>query len=320
MSDNDTRPAYLARIASLYYDQHKSQQNIADILGITRSGVSRLIAEAHDRGIVEITVQYPWTSRSLEQELISTFGLKAARVMVREERTYDEMLEGLGKLAAQYLNGILSEEMVIGISWGTALYQMIRQLPERQLARAEVVQLIGATGSEKTPTDGPMLARLLAERLGCACRYLHAPLIVENQAVRDSLLQQRNIRETLQRAQQAAVALVGIGSTHAELNSLLHAGYLTDTELHELCATGAVGDICAQHYSSSGKRLDIPINHRAVGVDLETLSKVKVVIGVAGDKRKSPAILGALRGKLLSVLITDDRATQDILVLHRKTA
>jgi DNA-binding transcriptional regulator LsrR (DeoR family) len=55
-------------------------------------------------------------------------------------------------------------------------------------------------------------------------------------------------------------------------------------------------------------------------VDLETLSKVKVVIGVAGDKRKSPAILGALRGKLLSVLITDDRAAQDILVLHRKTA
>jgi len=319
MSDHDSRLAYLARIASLYYDQHKSQQDIADILGITRSGVSRLIAEAHDRGIIEITVQYPWTSLGLEQELISTFGLKAARVMVREERTYDEMLEGLGKLAARYLNGILSEEMVIGISWGTALYQMIRQLPERRLAGTEVVQLIGATGSEKTPTDGPMLAQLLAERLGCACRYLHAPLIVENRAVRDSLLQQRNIRETLTRAQQANVALVGIGSTHSELNSLLRAGYLTDAELHEICAAGAVGDICAQHYSSSGKCLDIPINCRAVGVDLETLSRTKMIIGVAGDRRKSPAILGALRGKFINVLITDDHAAQEILSLHHQT-
>lgn len=319
MPDNDTRLAYLARIASLYYDQHKSQQDIANILGITRSGVSRLIAEAHERGIIEITVQYPWRSRSLEQELTSTFGLKAARVMVREERTYDEMLEGLGKLAAQYLNGILSDEMVIGISWGTALYQMIRQLPERQLAGTDVVQLIGATGSEKTPTDGPMLAQLLAERLGCACHYLHAPLIVENRAVRDSLLQQRNIRETLTRAKQATVALVGIGSTHSELNSLLRAGYLTEAELHEISAAGAVGDICAQYYSLSGECLDIPINHRAVGVDLKTLSRIKMVIGVAGDQRKGPAILGALRGKFVNVLITDNHAAQEILSLHHQT-
>jgi len=320
MPDNDIRLAYLARIASLYYDQHKTQQDIADALGITRSAVSRLITEAHDRGIVEITVHYPWTSNGLEQELVATFGLKAARVMVREDRSYEEMLSGLGKLAAQYLNGILSEKTVIGISWGTALYQMIQQLPARQLPEAEVVQLIGATGSERIPTDGPMLAQLLTERLGCACRYLHAPLIVENEVVRDSLLQQRSIRETLARAQQADVALVGIGSTHSDLNSLLRAGYINEKELRGIRAAGAIGDICAQHYSASGEWLDIEINRRAIGIDLSHLSHIRTVIGVAGDERKSAAILGALRGKYVSVLITDDHAAHSILERCRKAA
>jgi DNA-binding transcriptional regulator LsrR (DeoR family) len=76
-----------------------------------------------------------------------------------------------------------------------------------------------------------------------------------------------------------------------------------------------VGDICAQHYSLTGQWLDIDINRRTIGIDLETLSKVKTVVGVAGSSRKGAAIFGALRGGYLDVLITDDQAAQKILAL-----
>ena len=318
MQLDDSRSVFLARVASLYYDQNKSQQEIAKEFGVSRSAVSRFLTEARERGIVEIIVHYPWrTSSPLEQELISTFGLKAARVLKTEDKSYEEMLQGIGTLAAQFLDGILQDEMIIGISWGTALYQVIRAMHPKNLPTTEIVQLIGATGSENVPTDGPILAQLLTNRLGGVPRYLHAPLIVENETVRETLLQTRNIQETLARAERVNVALVGIGCPHPDLYSLIRSGYVNEQEAQSIRAAGAVGDICAQHYSITGEWLEIDINHRVVGVSLETLSNVDTIIGVAGGSQKGAAILGALRGKHVNVLITDEQAAQEVLTLHQ---
>lgn len=318
MQIDDERLIYLARVASLYYDHGKSQQEIAEEIGVSRSAVSRLLTEAQEKGIVEIIVHYPWrTSPELEQALLSTFNLKAVRVLQRGHKSYQEMLQGLGMLAAQYLHSILSDGMVIGISWGTALYQMIRAMRPLNLSAVEIVQIIGATGAENVPTDGPILAQLLANRLGGFCRYLHAPLIVNTETGRETLLQDRNIRETLARAAQADIALVGIGATNSELYSLLRAGYVDEAQAQHIRALGAVGDICAQHYAVTGQWLDIDINRRVVGISLETLSKIDVVIGVAGGSQKGATILGALRGRYINVLITDDQAAQKVLALHQ---
>ena len=315
---DDTRAIFLARVASLYYDQNQSQQEISKELGVSRSAISRFLTEARERGIVEIIVHYPWrTCPPLEQELKSTFSLKAVRVLKTENKSYEEMLQGLGTLAAQFLDNVLQDGMIIGISWGTALYQMIRAMKPRNLPGVEVVQLIGATGSENVPTDGPILARLLTDRVGGFPRYLHAPLIVENETVRETLLQTRNIQETLARAAQADVALVGIGCPNSELYSLKRAGYVDEAETQQIRTAGVVGDICGHHYSLTGEWLDIDINRRAVGISLETFSNIDTVIGVAGGSRKGAAILGALRGHYINVLITDEQAAQKILALHQ---
>lgn len=321
MQLNDERSLYLAHIASLYYDQNKSQQEIAEEFGVSRSAVSRFLTEAREKGIVEIIVHYPWrTSPQLEQALVSTFNLKAARVLQREQKSYEEMLQGLGILAAQHLDNILQDGMIIGISWGSALYQMIRAMRPRSLPGVEIVQVIGATGAQVVPTDGPILAQLLSNRLGGFARYMHAPLIVENEAGRDILLQDRNIRETISRARQADIMLVGIGTPNSDLYSLLRAGYVDETEAQCIRETGVVGDICGQHYSLTGEWLDIDINRRAVGITLDVLAGIDRVIGVAGSSQKGAAILGALRGRYINVLITDDQAAQKVLALTESTS
>jgi len=319
-SRNEERTTYLAKVASMYYDQGKSQQEIARELSVSRSAISRFLTEAKERGIVEIIVHYPWrTVPALEATLVSTFHLKAARVLERHNKTYKEMLRGLGILASQYLNDILTDGMAIGISWGTALYQMIRAMPPMNLSSVEIIQLIGATGSENIPTDGPILAQLLANRLGGYCRYLHAPLIVDTAAAREVLMKNQGIRKALERAEHADIALVGIGTTQPELYSLLRAGYVSKEEAQRIRASGAVGDICAQHYALNGEWLDIDINRRAVGISLDTLTAIDTVIGVAGGSQKGSAILGALRGHYVDVLITDDQAAQKVLALQHAT-
>ena len=120
MADYENRLELLARVASLYYDHGKNQQEIAEEIGVTRSAVSRLLTEAHKRGIVEHIVHYPWrTTPELENALRSTFGLKHVIVLTRQNKSYEEMLTGLGTLAAQYFSSTLPGLKRVGITWGT---------------------------------------------------------------------------------------------------------------------------------------------------------------------------------------------------------
>jgi len=313
MENLEFRMALLAKVASLYYDQDKTQQEISEITGIARPMISRMIAEARERNIVEINVHYPWTWRQMEEDLISTFGLKSAKVMVTENESYTDILVGLGQLVAEYFNEIVRDNMVIGISWGSALQHMINALKPREMKGMVVIQLIGATGLENNLADGPLLAQKLTNRLNATCLHLHSPLVVENKMVRDALLQERSIKETLTRAGDADIALVGIGTIHPDLYSLKIAGYITEEERQKMEEAGVAGDICGQHYSADGKRLDIEINDRTVAIDLETLRKIKTVVAVAGDIRKGDAILGALRGKFVNVLVTDSKTARYLL-------
>jgi len=308
----------LAQVASLYYEDNSTQAEIAHRIGASRSTVSRLLREARETGVVEITIHYPWkTAPQIEHNLIARFHLRQARVLVGRGRPYEEILRGLGVLAARYIESVLVEGTILGISWGTAVYRTVRALRPGRRLPITVVQMIGAVGIGDPLIDGPDLARLLANVYGGEHRYLHAPLIVEDAHVREMLLQEPRIRETLSLAHRADVALVGIGSLVPKVSSLLRAGHLNRKALGQLRAQGAVGDICARHYDAQGHVLDIELNRRIVGIELEALHSIEQVIGVAGGEAKAEAILGALRGKHVNVLVTDDAAAQKALALDQ---
>jgi len=316
------RTELLARVASLYYEDHLTQDEIARRVDTSRSTISRMIQEAQDAGVVEIIVHYPWkTVPELENDLIARFGLRGAGVLLGRDRPYAEILRGLGVLAARYLQTVVVEgadgrhPTVLGISWGQAVYNTVRALrPERRLP-ITVVQMVGAVGEGDPLIDGPDLARLLANVYGGAYRYLHAPLIIEDTRARKVLLQEPHIRETLQLARRADVALVGIGAPTPDVYSLLRAGYVDREALAELRAQGVVGDICARHYDAQGRELDTALNHHIVGIELAALHDIAQVIGVAGGQTKAGAILAALRGGHINVLITDDATARQILTL-----
>jgi DNA-binding transcriptional regulator LsrR (DeoR family) len=308
------RTELLAQVASLYYEDALTQDEIARRIGTSRSTISRMLQEAREAGVVEITVHYPWkTASGMEDALRGRFGLREARVLQGQGKPYEEILRGLGALAARYLEDILHESTVLGISWGVAVHSTVRALrPELRLP-ITVVQMVGAVGEGDPLIDGPDLARLLAGVYGGQYRYLHAPLLVEDAHARDVLLQQTRIRETMALARRADVALVGIGAPGTDVYSLLRAGYVDQEAMAGLRAQGVVGDICARHYDAQGGELDIDLNHRIVGIELESLHGIDQVVGVAGGEAKAAAILGALRGGHVNVLVTDDAAAGRIL-------
>ena len=314
-----TRNEFLARIASMYYDEQKTQQEIAELVGLTRSAISRLLTEARERNIVEINVHYPYRSvPELEKELIKQFGLHSAIVLYRNDKTVEEMVHGLGVLTAEYFSEIVTPNSIIGLSWGTNLYQTIRSVKPMSLPNAEVVQLVGGTGAEKGSIVGPLLAPMLAEKLSCSCRFLNAPLITSSPEICKTLSNEPSIKQTLDRAKNVDIALVGIGALHLDIYNPYRLGYVTKEEVEYMVSCGTVGDICVNHFDIDGSITCKEINARVVGIRIEDLRNIPTVIGVAGDIRKAESILGALRTGLLNVLVTDETAARKILELKKQ--
>ncbi len=313
--DKNSRSIYLAEIASKYYDQHKTQQEIADEMGITRSAISRLLDEAQRKGIVEIIVHYPYrSSAELEKALQLKFNLKAARVLAWQKGI--DMMAGVGVLGAQFFSNILGERDIVGISWGMGLHHMLRAIRPMSYPTVEVVQLVGGTGSQRPSSIGPLLAPLLAEALGCTCHYLQAPTITESVEICNMFMQERSIRETIDLGARSDIALVGVGAINPVVNTPYQLGVVTDQELQELVEIGAVGNVCGYHYTIDGSLLDIDLNRRLVGIDLTKLAKIPTVIGISAGVLKAEGILGALRGRYINVLITDEPTARKILEIE----
>jgi DNA-binding transcriptional regulator LsrR (DeoR family) len=108
---------------------------------------------------------------------------------------------------------------------------------------------------------------------------------------------------------------MGIGALTPGYSSQIWAGYLDERELAWLRSQGAAGHMAAQFYDIHGQLLDVDVNQRSVGIGIKALLGKDPVIAVAGSEAKAEAILGALRGRYLNVLITDDTAARKVLAL-----
>jgi DNA-binding transcriptional regulator LsrR (DeoR family) len=310
----DERHALLAKIANLYYEKNLTQAEIARQLDISRPQVSRLLAEARDQGVVEIIIHYPQDkSVILKQDLLDGFDLDEVLLLSPGTLNYPQLVEQLGRVAARHLEERLNDDMILGISWNTGVYQVVNALQVARQKRVTVVQLTGTVGSINPLLDGPDLTRLLAQTLGGHYKYLSAPILVESPATREALLQDRAIREPLTLLEKMDIALVGVGSLSPALSSLLSAGYISDAELREIVRQGGVGDICSYHYDLQGNILPLELHQRLIGVTPEILRQTPYVIGVAGGVDKAVSILGALRLGIINCLITDEIAARAVL-------
>ena len=50
-----------------------------------------------------------------------------------------------------------------------------------------------------------------------------------------------------------------------------------------------------------------------IGISLESMSKIPIRVGVAHGKEKTEAIKGALKGKLINVLVTDAETARTLI-------
>jgi DNA-binding transcriptional regulator LsrR (DeoR family) len=290
--------ALILTAAYLYYVDDRSQEEIANQLGVSRSTISRLLAEARQSGVVRIEVAAPPPVAGLEKELASQLGLERVYVAPGAAAPDDPGAVLANAVGLALLDSKLRPGDALLVSWGRATWSISNaDLPA--IPGVVVVPALGGLNDEQPWVQTNEIARRLAARLGGSVLLLHAPAVPSDE-LRDSLLTDESIRAALTRWDDAAVALVGIGAwsqAQPDPPSIL--------SMDPATLRASAGDVAGRLFDADGTAIPYDAERRLLGISREQLARVHWRIGVAVGTRKIDAIVAAARSRLINVLVTD---------------
>ncbi|HEY9699440.1 MAG TPA: sugar-binding transcriptional regulator [Trichocoleus sp.] len=300
-----------ARAAWLYYIAGNTQEEIAVKLNVSRQAAQRLVALAVSERLIKFRLDHPLSECiALAESLREKFDLSFCEVVPSDANS--DTMNGIGVCAASHLETYLLAKTptILGFSSGRTLRTMVEQIPSMEQPQHKIVSIIGNM-SHYGRAGRHEVVMHLSDRVGSQAYPVPTPVVATSVEERELLQTQRSFIAVKTLAEQAKATFVGI--SHIAWNAPLHQdGFINDAEVAELIELGAVGEIASWAYDQYGKLLQDGTNSRVAGVPLDQPAQ-RCVIGVAGGIRKAEAILAALRGKLITGLITDEAAAQAIL-------
>jgi DNA-binding transcriptional regulator LsrR (DeoR family) len=305
----------LVKVARFYYEEGLNQDAITARLGLSRSKVSRLMAQAREAGVVQITVVAPEDLfLDVESRLEERYGLQEALVVeVQPGDSQSQVSRAVGGAAAGFMTRSMSSRSTIGMCWGDTLRHMAVNLTPQRYPNAQVVQMIGGIGQPDAEVHATELCRSMARSLGCRLTLLPVPGIVADQRTREALLSDVHVQRAVEAFDDLDIAFVGIGAPTPDSVTMRDGSIITRTELDGLLRKGAVGDIALRYYDAKGECIESEINDRIIGMSLEQIKQVPKVVGISGGPDKVSAIRAALRGEIVNVLITDSVTAEALL-------
>jgi DNA-binding transcriptional regulator LsrR (DeoR family) len=303
-------------ILNLYYVEEMTQTEIAQRLGLSTAKVNRLLVQAREQGYVNITIRTPFQNLfELEDRLKAVFGLKDVIVIPSLAESSSSPLNALGSAAADFLLAHLRDGDILAITPGTTVQAVVQAIETTRPYKIEVVPVLGAI---QGPIESDMnyLAMNLGDRLGAKAYQLHAPAFVDTPEHGEALRSMGPVKEILDIARRASIALVGIGTVDAEVSRFVQFTALSAEDLKRISEEcGGVGEIGAYVYDIEGKPCAKAFADRVIGLTLAEIEKIPYRIGAAATAAKALPIYGALRGGYLHALVTDETAARGILAL-----
>jgi DNA-binding transcriptional regulator LsrR (DeoR family) len=319
LTPNDYKTArQISQILTQYYIEGCNQAEIAQRLGLSTAKVNRLLKQAREQGLVEVIIHTPYQHLFEMERRLKVTGIKEAVVIPQLAEDPQAIMQAVGRAGADYLLQHLRDGDTICMGGGKTLQALVQAVePDRQYEVQVVPAIGGVQGTHHT--DVNYLVAELARRLGGKAYQLHAPAFVDSPEARRGLLSLRQVGEILEMARRARIALVGVGSVGPISSSYFQFTSLDVSHMKQIVEEEhGAGEILAHVYNSRGMLCAPQYAARVVGLEWKEWMSIPLVIGVAATKTKVLPILGALRGKLLTTLITDESAALHILDLFER--
>ncbi len=310
MADNNQRKELTIRAAWLYHERGFNQQAVADRLGVSRSTVSRLLADAEREGIVRVIVteSLPEAAR-LAEGLIDWYGLEGATVELALEGELPQDAAATA-MARRLEHMVAAGSTTIAAGWGRTLGK------STQTARSmhtSGITLVDAFGHTTTADIAPAVEVTdnLGMKFGAKVMHIPSPGFAPSAEVAANFYESEPVATALDRARGADMVMVAVGVVGPE-SLLVTAGYLSNESMDRIIAAGAVGEVFGLYYDANGNAVEPEALH-PISLTLDDLRNCHRVIAAAGGTEKTAAVKGAIAAGIIDELASDDSLARALL-------
>lgn len=311
---------HLYTVAEAYYLGGETMAAIAGRLDVSRSTVSRLLAQAREEGVVRISLDPAARMAGHGAERLGRrFGVRAHVVDVRDSATDVTRLDRVATAAGRLLADWVTDGTTIGLAWGNTVGAVADRVPPTPRRGCHVVQLNGAANEHTTGIAyaGEILTRT-ARAFDAIPHHFPVPAFFDDARTKELLWRERSIASILALQAGVDIAVFGLGATTGAVRSHVYAGgYLTETDLRELTQQGVVGDVCTVFLRADGTYADIALNARGSGPTPRDLARIPRRLCVVAGPAKAAGALAALNAGVVTDLVVDSGTVARLLDTER---
>lgn len=303
----------MIKAAWLYHVEGLTQAQIGEQMNLTRRRVNELLAAALEDGIVRISFSSPLAANiELEAQLRSRFSLKDA-IVVPTPADPLQLHSVIGRGAAAYLDRLIQTQKPgsIGIGWGATLRETVQHMSRANEPQIDVRSMMGGLtyGSEINTFE---IVRGFAQVLKAQCHYFVAPVYAESPQSRDAIISQSIFRKIFLQTHDVDVSYLSVGDVSRQSLQVRY-GLPAGTEVEDLIAAGAVGDLLGRYLDIEGNPIDHPINGQVLSPELDDYRKIPCRIVASGGAHKHAVLHAIARAELATIIVTDADSAKAML-------
>lgn len=311
--DKESKMDRLVNVARLYYEEDRTQSEIAAEYGISRPMVSRLLKEAKQLGIVDIRIHMPERSGGKAAErmlqLRHSFGICGGTVV---PDGYNDLTTNaaVAVAALRYLEEL--EQDRLGIGWGHIIGDLVSEIEQsEQLVTlcGHICPLIGNGGVGLKNYHSNELVRVIAEHSNAKPEFIYSPACVLSEQELHLTRELENYHVISQAWERLDVALVNIGNFPSVPDFASEARYGD-----RLVKQRAVGRILNYFVDGEGHVIHSDTDY-AIQIPLEVLGRVRHVIGICSANTRPRALAGVLRTGYVNHIVAPEHVVKAALEL-----
>lgn len=243
--------------------------------------------------------------KETEEKIKEYLSIKKVYVVPGSYEDDANIVQEVGRTSALYLKEILKDDMIISLTGGNTIKEVVDNMPK--ISKLKNILVLPARGGmgRNVGTQANTLTAILAEKVSGSYKLLHVPDNLSENALK-AILEEPSISEIIKNLKKSNIVIYGVGRA----DEMAEKRGLTKELRDEILKKGAVGEALGNYYDIQG---NIVYKHTTIGINEEDANEMEYSIAVAADYKKAEAIIGALKGKENSVLIIDEGTAERIL-------
>lgn len=305
---NDTkRMQLLITVAKLYYEENKTQNEIASLLGVSRPLISKYLQEAKSLGLVKIEIMdYTMTNETtLIESLCEKYNL--TNIFVSHANDNKDINDTIfidnivNVLASNFMNNSL-----VGIGWGSVIGNCISKFQTNERYKGKCIPLISNAPLSYRNYHTNELVRMFADKTGLEAEYLYCPVVCANPNEREIFMNSMQVQSVFSQYKDLDYAVIQVRNFPSVPDLATEVRYEK-----KLISEKAVGMILGYYYDVDGKVITSSGDY-CIQIPLEDILNTPSAIAIINARVTPEAACGAIKTGLFNSIIISDGVLKKI--------